>query len=290
MLKRSSRSIALGLMRIVRPINSLMTGAAVIVGMLIAVKGHLSEALIEEAVLSFVTGSTLSGAAMVVNDYYDREIDLINDPARPIPSGAVKPREALTLASTLVLIGLAASALTCPQCLALSSTAVAVAIGYATKGKSTGIPGNIMVSFCTAIPFIYGGMAVGGIDPSLLLFASIAFTANMGREVTKGIVDVVGDSSMGIRTVAAVYGRVAAAKLASLFFLAAVAMSIAPWLLGFVSVYYLPLVVICDIGFVKSALALVRNPSAENARRVKHEVLLWMLIGLAAFMAGTMLR
>lgn len=280
----------LGLLRIVRPVNSLAVGAAAVVGMLIATRGALEGPLVEKAVLCFVTGSTLSGAAMAINDYYDREIDLINEPSRPIPSGAIKPREALGLALLLTLLGLAVSALTSPYCLVLSLIAALVAASYATRGKSIGLPGNAMVSFCTALPFIYGGAAVGSLDPSLYLFASMAFLANMGREVVKGIVDVVGDSSMGVRTVAAVRGRGVAAKLASAFLLSAVGLSPAPWLLSLVSAYYLPLVAACDVGLVRNAVAILRDPSPEGARRVKREVLLWMLVGLAAFMAGTTLR
>ncbi|MEM4699532.1 MAG: geranylgeranylglycerol-phosphate geranylgeranyltransferase [Candidatus Nezhaarchaeales archaeon] len=283
-------SAALGLLRITRPVNSLTVGAAAVVGVLIATKGALGGPFAEKAALCFVTGSALSGAAMAINDYYDREVDLINEPTRPIPSGAVKPREALGLALLLILLGLAASSLTSLHCLALSLAAVLVAVGYATRGKSTGLPGNAMVSFCTALPFIYGGAAVDPLDPSPYLFASMAFLTNMGREVVKGIVDVVGDSSMGIRTVAAVHGREAAAKLASALFLSAVGLSPAPWLLSLVSVYYLPLVVVCDTGLVRGAVAILRDPSPEGARRVKREVLLWMLVGLAAFVAGSALR
>ena len=147
-----------------------------------------------------------------------------------------------------------------------------------------------MVSFCVALPFIYGGVAIGSLDPVLFVFACIAFVANMGREVAKGIVDVVGDSSMGIKTVATVYGRHAAAKLASTLFIVAVGLSVVPWLMGSVSHYYLPLVAVCDAGLVRDSLFLLRDPSREVARRVKGEVLAWMLVGLAAFLAGSLLH
>jgi geranylgeranylglycerol-phosphate geranylgeranyltransferase len=279
----------LGFLRIMRPLNSLMVGAATVVGMLIAAGSRLELLELDVSSLGFITGFALSAAAMAINDYYDRGVDLINDPARPIPSGAVKPREAVALAVLLVALGLAASAMLNLACLALAGLAAAVAVSYASAFKAKGLLGNAMVSLCVALPFIYGGLAVGSLDARLLVFASIAFLANMGREVAKGIVDVAGDSAMGVRTVAAVHGRYAAARLASTLFLAAVALSAAPWLMGSVSFYYLPLVAICDVGLIRSSFSLLRSPSREVARRVKGEVLMWMLIGLAAFLSGSLL-
>jgi len=288
--KRTLKSTALGLVRLTRPPNSLMVGFAVVVGMLIAMGGVFNGSLVVRGLLGFIAGFTLSGTAMAVNDYYDREVDLVNEPSRPIPSGVVKPREALALASLLAALGLGASALINLQCLALATLAGVVAVSYASVGKATGLPGNAMVSFCVALPFIYGGVAVGKLTPVLFTFAGIAFLANMGREVAKGIVDVVGDATRGVKTVATVYGRRAAAKTAASFFISAAALSIVPWAMGMVGLLYLPLVTVCDVGLARCSLALLRDPSREVARRVKREVLVWMLIGLAAFMAGTLLR
>lgn len=277
-----------GFVRLIRPVNCLMVGLAVVVAGLIASRGALEPSLSPPLALGFITGFTLCGAAMSINDYYDREVDVINDPSRPIPSGLVRPVEALALAIALAAIGVLSSALINPLCLAIAVIAFAVSVYYATAGKSLGLPGNAMVSLCVALPFIYGGAIMGGLDLTLALFAAMAFLANMGREVTKGIVDVVGDAARGVRTVAAVHGRVAAAKLAAAMYLSAVALSLAPWLMGLVGPYYLPIVLMSDIGFIATSMRLLRGPTREGARRAKREALAWMLIGLAAFTAGTL--
>ena len=36
-----------------------------------------------------MSGPLLAGFTQTINDYYDREIDAINEPNRPIPSGAI---------------------------------------------------------------------------------------------------------------------------------------------------------------------------------------------------------
>ena len=41
---------------------------------------------------------------------------------------------------------------------------------YNTKGKKTGLLGNLVVSFNVALPFFYGGVAVNNLRPLLFVF------------------------------------------------------------------------------------------------------------------------
>ena len=81
-------------------------------------------------------------------------------------------------------------------------------------------------------------------------------------------------------------GNAYAAKCGAKLFLIAVALSVSPILLGLVSNYYIPLAMVCDIGFVLTAYSMITNPSPRNARRNKKYVLIWMLFGLLAFVVG----
>ncbi len=275
------------LIRLIRPINCVMMGFAVIVGAALAGTEQLLQQL--PLSLGFATGFFLTGATMAINDYYDREIDAINEPKRPIPSGAVSPKEALTLASVLTFSGFLAALFTNWQSLAIALATWVVFVLYTTKGKRTGLLGNLLVSVCIAVPFVYGGFVVEkGIMPATGIFVAIVFLANTGREVTKGIVDVEGDRRNGVKTVAVVYGNEKAAVAASVLYLAAVALTPLPWLLGIVSSWYLPFVFFADMGFILSSILLVLNPSRDNARRIKNRVLFWFLSGLFAFVAGTL--
>lgn len=286
----SSFNSTLGLLRLMRPINSIMVGIAVNIGMLIASRGLFSPEFLHTLSLGFLSGFSLSASAMVINDYCDREIDRINEPSRPIPSGLVKIREALTLAVVLALLGLVFSAIICLECLIIAIIALALAISYNTVGKSKGLIGNSMVSSCIALPFIYGGVALKTLDVVLLVFASMAFLANMGREVVKGIMDVIGDLAKRVRTAAIVYGVQKAAYVASFFYLSAVVLSIFPWFMGAVSFYYIPLIIISDLGFISSSLRLSKNPSRIEAKKAKNRDLIWMSLSLLAFFVGTNLR
>jgi geranylgeranylglycerol-phosphate geranylgeranyltransferase len=277
-----------GFVRLMRPVNSLMVGFAVIVGAVIGGGAGLLGSPVD-LVLAFFTGFTLTGSAMAINDYYDRETDAINEPARPIPSGAVKPKEALILFILLTALGLASSWETGLGSLVIAASAWFVAVVYSTVGKRTGLPGNLMVSSCIALPFLYGGVTVGGSAlKASLLFAVIAFLANTGREVTKGIVDLEGDRSSGVATVAVSRGPPAAAWLSALCYVSSVVFSLAPPYLGLVSLWYVPFVVVTDVGLLYLSLSLVRDPSRENSRRVKNLVRMLMVSGLFGFLAGSL--
>jgi geranylgeranylglycerol-phosphate geranylgeranyltransferase len=130
---------------------------------------------------------------------------------------------------------------------------------------------------------------IAGNVSTALLFSLLAFLSNTGREVTKGIVDTEGDKARGVRTIAVSFGSEKAAYLASLFYVVAVAASTAPILLGYVSYWYLPFVAVTDIGLLYGAVMLIRDHSRETSRRVKNQVLYWMLFGLLAFAAGSLM-
>jgi geranylgeranylglycerol-phosphate geranylgeranyltransferase len=225
---------------------------------------------------------------MAVNDYYDRGIDAVNEPRRPIPSGTVSPQEALLLFAVLSLFGFSAAFLTNLSCLAMAFFAWAVMTLYSTRGKRMGLPGNLLVSTCVSLPFIYGSLALGGgLPSSSLLFSSMAFLSNTGREVTKGIADAEGDAKESIKTIAVSHGARAAAVAAALLNSAAVLLSFMPLFWSLVSLWYLPLIIASDLGFAVSSLWLLRDLGRENAKRIKNLSLLWMTLSLVGFLAGS---
>jgi geranylgeranylglycerol-phosphate geranylgeranyltransferase len=272
---------------ILRPVNSFMMGVGILVGVAMA-GGFGSGILLGPLVLAFVTGFTLTGSAMVINDYYDRDIDAVNEPTRPIPRGEVKPNEAIAYSLLLSSLGLAAAYITSIPSLAIAAFSWLIMMVYSAWGKRTGFPGNLMVSTCIGLPFIYGGVIAGNVSTSLL-FSALAFLSNTGREVTKGIVDTGGDGTRGVKTIAVVYGVDKAAYLAAAFYVIAATASVLPLLLNLVTVWYVPFVLITDAGLIYGAVTLLRDHSRETSRKVKNQVLYWMLFGLLAFAAGTLL-
>jgi len=285
-----------GFVRLMRPVNCAMMGFAVLVGAVLASivpnqstidqLGSLNWLYI---LFGFLTGFTFCAAAMTINDYYDRKIDTINEPHRPIPSGVGKTTEALAFVVVLSTVGFVFAYLVSLLCVAVAALSLVITATYLTVGKRSGLPGNFLVSACVAIPFIYGSIvAIGTLALNVLLFASMAFLANTGREITKGIVDTKGDRVEGIKTLAVRFGEGKAAVAAVVFYISAVALTPVTWMLGLVGFWFVPVVLVTDIGLVVCSVILLFDHSREKARKIKNAVLLLFLVGLLAYIFGVL--
>ncbi|MCS7095189.1 MAG: UbiA family prenyltransferase [Thaumarchaeota archaeon] len=276
------------LIKLTRPPNGVMMFVAVLVG------HYVSSGMFPDAstlTLSFLTAYCLNGSSMAVNDLVDVDVDRVNAPNRPIPSGAVSPFEAKLVATSLCAVGLSASTLLglAPSIIAVVSYALALV--YNVSLKRTGLIGNMVVSVTVAAPFLFGSaVAVGTLDVGSVTLAALAFLSSLGREIVKGIADIEGDSIRGIKTVARVRGVRHASLLGAGAVLTAVALSPLPFLTGTLGWAYLPVVLVADTGFVYSSYSLVRSASPSTARNVKSQYLLWMFVALVAFLVGSATR
>jgi geranylgeranylglycerol-phosphate geranylgeranyltransferase len=268
---------------LIRVPNCLIIGVAVLVGEAIGL-GNLPS--LSQAIFGFLTASLLLAGTMVLNDIQDVQIDRVNSPDRPIPSGRVQIREAYAFSIVLSALAIVSSAILGTLTLLTALVALALMAYYNTRGKKTGLLGNAVVSFNVALPFFFGGLAVNSLRPLLFIFFLLAFLANMAREVAKGISDVAGDKTRGVRTVAVTMGFKPAARISASLFVIAVLLSFIPPLFHWVTPYYYPAVLIADLGFLFSSYRLLRDPNQKTVRSVKTQVLLWMLLGLVGFLMG----
>lgn len=275
-------------MALIRPVNCVMIGFAVIVGAFVSKPPAVSA---PQLALGFFTGFFVCAYSMVVNDVYDIDVDRVNRPERPIPSGKVSPREASALAYAALALGLGCAALS------LNLLALAIAAAYAflswlynSRAKRTGLPGNLIVASSLAIPFIYGGAVAGGsIGGSLLLMMALtAFFSGVGREVVKAMADVEGDAKRDISSVARSRGLSPASRVGAAFFLLAVLTSWVPLLTGLANQIYALGVAVPDAVFLYLAVAIVARPDPAGAYRVKKIALVGMTVGLLVFIGGAL--
>jgi 4-hydroxybenzoate polyprenyltransferase and related prenyltransferases len=214
-----------GFLSIIRPANAVVAGLAAIVAYLIATGTVVSGVLLLMAVVVLVTA-----AGNVINDYYDAEIDRINRPERPIPSGAVTRRAALAYAVALFVLGIIASIFTTPLCLAIAVFNSALLVLYAARLKSTPFFGNAAVSYLSASIFLFGGAFAGWTGfIHMLPVAAITFLAMLSREILKDAEDIEGDRAGGADTLPLRIGVKKSALLAFVFAAAAVAASAVPY-------------------------------------------------------------
>jgi len=277
---------ARGALDLVRPINCAMIGFAVIVGAFVS---RPADILPIQLALGFMTGFFICAYSMSVNDIYDIEVDKVNVPDRPIPSGKVSLSGATRISLAVLLAGVACSVLS------LDPLAVAVALVYAflswlynSRAKKAGLVGNLIVASSLAIPFIYGGVISGGsvVGSLLILMALTAFFSGVGREVVKAMADVEGDAKRAVNSVARARGMRVASMVGAAFFLLAVVTSWVPLILGLANEIYTVGVLIPDAIFVYLAVAILTKDDPSSAHRVKNIALAGMTLGLVVFIGG----
>jgi geranylgeranylglycerol-phosphate geranylgeranyltransferase len=83
----------------------LIASISVILGAFLAIRGEVYPGSYISVMIVAIAAFLLLSAGNVLNDFCDIEIDRINKPSRPIPSGQVKRRSALAFAVVLFTMG-----------------------------------------------------------------------------------------------------------------------------------------------------------------------------------------
>ncbi|KPJ71265.1 hypothetical protein AMJ50_02800 [Parcubacteria bacterium DG_74_3] len=257
---------------IIRPITSLVAALGAVVGAIIS---GVSDPIL--LFYAFLAVFTITGAGMILNDYYDLEIDKINAPQRPLPSGQIFPRDALSYSSWLFIVSIFFAALINSYCLALALVNAVLEYLYSKHLKRTFLLGNIIVSWFTASTFIFGGLIT--LDFSIVkIIAPLAFLANMGREIFKTIEDIKGDKKLKLDTLPIAVGIDSAREIAQGFIASAILLSPLPYFSGLLNSIYLRVVSISNALFLYSL--------SQTPTQIKRITKLAMLIVLLAFLLG----
>lgn len=209
---------------LMRPVNAIVSGLSAILAYLLA-----TSTIVPGTALPAVAVFLITGAGNAINDYYDREIDAINQPGRPLPSGRLRPSTARNFAILLFLSGIACAAFTNPVCFAIAMVNSVLLYTYAAFLKKTPLGGNLCVAYLAGSIFLFGGAYAGmaGLLANIPV-AVITFGAMTARELIKDAEDIPGDRAAGADTFAIRYGVRKTLVLAILAAVAAVIMSIVP--------------------------------------------------------------
>jgi 4-hydroxybenzoate polyprenyltransferase and related prenyltransferases len=264
----------LTLLEIMRPANCVMAGAASLTGMLVS--GALLQSL-HTPVLVFSAVLLITGGGNAINDYFDREIDAVNRPDRPIPSGRISPRAALIWSVALFIAGCLIAGLINQSCLALALLNSFVLIIYAARLKGLPVAGNIAISYLTGTTFLFGGLAAS--PSSITAFLSIlSALATLSREIVKDIEDLPGDLAHGAKTLPAFIGKRKSFVLASLVLIVAMLLSyLVP-----LGIDYQAAVSIANLAFLLSIKRMLCGDASGSQRWIK----MGMGMALVAFLIG----
>jgi chlorophyll synthase len=173
-----------------------------------------------------LTGPLVCGTSQAVNDWFDRHVDALNEPDRPIPSGRIPGTWGLTLAIVGTLLSLAAAVTL--GLAALGATALALLLAWAYSApparlKNNGWWGNAAVGFSyEGLAWVTGaGLMLGGHVPAppILAVAALYSLGAHGIMTLNDFKSIEGDLRMGIGSLPARLGPARAARVACLVML-----------------------------------------------------------------------
>lgn len=175
------------------------------------------ECVLVAAACMLLSGPLLTGYTQTLNDFYDREIDAINEPYRPIPSGAITvPQVAVQI---LVLLGAGVSVAYLLDLWAGHSfpTITAIAIGgsllsyiYSApplKLKQNGWLGNYALGASyIALPWWAGHALFGDLNWTVVVLTLFYSLSGLGIAIVNDFKSVEGDRQLGLNSLPVMFG------------------------------------------------------------------------------------
>ena len=168
-----------------------------------------------------LAGPLVCGTSQAVNDWFDRHVDAINEPDRPIPSGRVAGQWGLAVAIAGTLLSLAVAALTGPWVLAATVLGLACAWAYSAppfRFKTSGWIGPAVVGLSyEGLSWFTGTAVMAGTmpAPSVIVVLCLYSLGAHGIMTLNDFKAVTGDRLTGLRSLPVVLGERRAALLAS---------------------------------------------------------------------------
>ena len=170
-----------------------------------------------------LAGPMVCATSQAVNDWFDRHVDAINEPDRPIPSGRIPGRWGFWIACIWTALSMALAWFLGPACLIAAIVGLALAWAYSAppaRLKQNGWWGNLAVGACyEGLPWFTGAavMAAAVPDWRVITMAALYSFGAHGIMTLNDFKSIDGDTRMGLRSIPVQLGAENAAKLACAF-------------------------------------------------------------------------
>jgi len=173
-----------------------------------------------------MSGPLLAGYTQTINDFFDKEIDAINEPNRPIPSGKISIKDVKIQIWVLLIAGLIVAFLldlyakhSFPSVLLLALGGSFVSYIYSApplKLKQNGWLGNYALGASyIALPW-WAGQALFGKLTIVTAILTLAYSLpGLGIAVINDFKSVEGDSKLGLNSLPVVFGLKNASRISA---------------------------------------------------------------------------
>jgi chlorophyll/bacteriochlorophyll a synthase len=175
------------------------------------------EDILKAAACMLLSGPLMAGYTQTLNDFYDREIDAINEPYRPIPSGAISIPQVVTQILVLLFAGIGIAYLLdvwagheFPNLTCLTLGGAFIAYIYSApplKLKKNGWLGNYALgSSYIALPWWAGHALFGQLNWTIVVLTLFYSLAGLGIAVVNDFKSVEGDRQLGLKSLPVMFG------------------------------------------------------------------------------------
>jgi len=168
----------------------------------------------------FLAGPLICGTSQAVNDWFDRHVDAINEPRRPIPSGRMPGYWGLYIAIFWTLVSLLVAYALGPWVFAASLLGMALAWAYSAppfRLKKNGWWGNSAVAICyEGVPWLTAVIVMTGTLPRVeIVWLALLYSFGAhGIMTLNDFKSVQGDRRMGVASLPVQLGVARAARVA----------------------------------------------------------------------------
>ncbi|KAH9736638.1 chlorophyll synthase [Citrus sinensis] len=198
------------------------------------------EDVAKSIVCMIMSGPCLTGYTQTINDWYDREIDAINEPYRPIPSGAISENEVITQIWVLLLAGLGLAGLLDVWAGHDFPTIFWLAVGGSLLSYIYSAPPlkhNTFDDCPLSTPKWAGQALFGTLTPDIIVLTLLYSIAGLGIAIVNDFKSVEGDRAMGLQSLPVAFGP-ETAKWICVGAIDITQISVAGYLLGAGKPYY----------------------------------------------------
>jgi chlorophyll synthase len=175
------------------------------------------ENVLKSALCMLMSGPLLTGYTQTINDYYDREIDAINEPYRPIPSGAISLTRVIIQIFVLLFGGIGVAYILdqaanheFPIITVLAIGGSFLAFIYSApplKLKQNGWLGNYALGASyIALPWWAGHALFGQLNWTIVVLTLFYSLAGLGIAVVNDFKSVEGDRQLGLKSLPVMFG------------------------------------------------------------------------------------
>ncbi|MFG2043815.1 UbiA family prenyltransferase [Dactylosporangium sp. NPDC048998] len=225
-----------------------------------------------------------------LSDWFDRDLDAVSKPHRPIPSGRLAARTALGWGTTAMLAVAVLAVISGWPTAVVAACAVVAVVAYGLFLKAVGLGGNLVRGLLGALTLLFGAAVVPMFDRRVLVFALAFWLHDCASNLVGTLRDVAGDAAGGYRTLPVRHGTPTAVWTAVAFYAAAIVAAV----IGAVAFgggagpgHLVPLAAVAVVGVVALAPLVPRRRALPVRVALRaHEVLVLERLGLAATVVG----